>query len=249
MAQPSSSNPRNLRVISIREKHRDCCGRESTMNQPTFKIVSISLCLVLMATLCFAQTKSKSSAPQSKTQTYRIDAAQSEIIVLLTQEGLVRKRYPTHRVIVGKFSGTVRVPKDESKTVVEVETDAASLTNVDKTMSDFERREFQKVLHNSVLESARFPKIMVRSVSATDLKSSGSNRTFTLNADLTLHGVTKRVTIPVSVTFNGEQLRATGEAKLRQSEFGITPYSGGLGTIKIGDEVKVTWSITAKVTG
>jgi len=59
--------------------------------------------------------------------------------------------------------------------------------------------------------------------------------------------VTKRVTVPVKVTFSDGQIDATGEASLKQTTFGITPYTGGFGTIKIGDEVKVTFSVVAKV--
>ena len=63
---------------------------------------------------------------------------------------------------------------------------------------------------------------------------------------LTQMGVTQRVAFPVKVTINGNQLRATGEENIKQSDFGITPYSGGLGTIKIGDQLKVSFVIVAQ---
>jgi polyisoprenoid-binding protein YceI len=113
-------------------------------------------------------------------------------------------------------------------------------------MSDFERKEFHAILNDTVLESDKFPKINFASVSINDVQKSGDARSFTLNGDLTLRGVTRRVSFPVKVTMSGEELRATGEAKLKQSDFGIQPYSGKLGMIKIGDEVKINFSIVAR---
>ena len=112
-------------------------------------------------------------------------------------------------------------------------------------MSEFERSSFHKVLHENVLASDRFLTIKFRSVSVTNIQKSGDSRSFTLNGDLTLRGVTRRVAFPVKVTINGNQLRATGEETIKQTDFGITPYSGGLGTIKIGDQLTVSFTIVA----
>jgi polyisoprenoid-binding protein YceI len=183
-----------------------------------------------------------------KARVYIFDLAQSQLNLTLTQEGLLSKKYLTHQVAVKNFSGKVTLPRDERQTAVELEAEAKSFINVDKTMSEFERRGFQDVLQNKVLESERFPVIKFKAAKVTNLKKSGDTRTFTLNGELSLHGVTKNVTVPVSVTLANDQLRATGEAKLKQSDFGIEPYSGGMGLIKIGDELKVNFSIVAKLT-
>ncbi len=166
-------------------------------------------------------------------------------MVLLAQEGLLSRLHPNHRVAVSSFSGSIELPTDESKAALTVEAAAKSLANVDKNLSDFERRSFQDVLHNSVLESERFPSITFRSVSVTDLRRTAEHRTFTLSGELTLRGVTRKIAIPVSLTLKNGQLRATGEAKFRQTDFKMKPYTGALGSIKIGDEVKVSFTIVA----
>src|SRR6266511_764475 len=89
-------------------------------------------------------------------------------------------------------------------------------------------------------------KIKIVSVSVSDARKSGETRAFTLNGDLTLREATKRVSFPVTVTISKDQLRATGDAELKQTDFGITPYSGKLGMIRIGDEVKINFAIVAK---
>jgi polyisoprenoid-binding protein YceI len=176
---------------------------------------------------------------------YSITASQSKITLTLTQEGILRNIYPAHHVAVKSFSGHIQLPpNDESKATAELDAEAKSFVNTDK-MNDFERSGFHKVLHEEVLASERYPTIKFRSVSVTNVQKSGDNRSFTLHGDLTLRGVTKRVSLPVKVTLSNNQLRATGEGTIKQTDFGITPYSGGLGTIKIGDQLKVSFVIVA----
>ena len=102
-------------------------------------------------------------------------------------------------------------------------------------------------MHNEVIESAKYPKITFKSVSVSDVKQTGNNSySFTLNGDLTLHGVTKRIALTVNVKVTPQQLTATGKYALKQTDFGMKPYSGGLGMIRIGDEVKVNFVVVAK---
>jgi polyisoprenoid-binding protein YceI len=184
---------------------------------------------------------------KDKTRAYTIDLSQSRVTVTLTQEGFIARRYPTHRVEVKNFSGKIEVSeRDETQIAVEVDAEAKSLTNADEGMTEFERREFHNVLNNIALESEKFPRIKFVSASVSDARKSGETRAFTLNGDLTLRDATKRVSFPVTVTIAKDQLRATGEAKLKQTDFGITPYSGKLGLIGIGDEVKIDFAIVAK---
>jgi polyisoprenoid-binding protein YceI len=184
---------------------------------------------------------------KDKTRIYTIDLAQSRVTATLTQEGFIARRYPTHRVEVKNFSGKMEVSeRDETRIAVEVEAETKSLTNADEGMTEFERREFHNVLNNSVLESDKFPTIKFVSVSVSDARKSGGTRSFTLNGDLTMRDVTKRVSFPVAVTISKDQLRAAGDAELKQTDFGIKPYSGKLGMIRIGDEVKINFAIVAK---
>jgi len=181
------------------------------------------------------------------TRIYTIDLSQSRVTVTLTQEGFIARRYPTHRVEVKNFSGKIEVSeRDETRIAVEVEAETKSLTNVDESMTEFERREFHNVLNNIVLESEKFPKIKFVSVSVSDARKSGETRYFTLNGDLTMRDATKRVSFPVTVTISKDQLRATGDAELKQTDFRIKPYSGKLGMISIGDNVKINFEIVAK---
>jgi polyisoprenoid-binding protein YceI len=210
--------------------------------------------LTILLSLLFLHSFSVVSAQRSKApkkpvntgaKTYSFSAAQSQLTLTLVQEGVLRKIHPTHTVGVKSFSGRIHMPADESKASAELNAESKSFVNQDKSMSDFERGGFHKVLHGEVLASDRHPTIKFRSAAISNIQKSGDNRSFTLHGDLTLRGVTKRVAFPVKVTINGNQLRATGEEHIKQTDFGITPYSGGLGTIKIGDQLKVSFVIVA----
>ncbi|MFN0088428.1 MAG: YceI family protein [Blastocatellia bacterium] len=207
-------------------------------------------CAMAMALLLSAPAPAPAQRgrPKAPPRIYGFDAAESRIDVTLTQEGLLSKRYPTHRVVAKTFAGRIELPRDETRLAVTLEADAKSMTNADEAMGDFERRGFHDVLRNAVLEVEKHPTIRFVSASVNDVRRSGNTRNFSLTGDLLLHGVTKRVSFPVHVTLGNEELRATGEAKLKQSDFGMQPFEKGLGLIKIGDEVKVSFSIVARET-
>jgi polyisoprenoid-binding protein YceI len=101
-------------------------------------------------------------------------------------------------------------------------------------------------MHNDVLESAKYQKISFKSASVSNLKQTSDGYSFTLNGDLTLHGVTKRIAVPVSATITPQQLQAKGQYTLRQTDFGIKPYSAAGGTVKVKNEVVVHFNIIAK---
>jgi polyisoprenoid-binding protein YceI len=210
---------------------------------------ALGLISIFAGLLIFNQTSSaQRSRLQPKTRIYTMDPASSQIMVQLTQEGFLAKLRPRNDVAVKSFNGKIQVSQsDQSDIAVVLESEVNSMTNVDKDMSEFERKEFHNILHNVVLESEKFPTIKFASISVTDVQESNEGRTFTLNGDLTIREVTRRVAVPVSVTIKDQELRATGEGRIKQSEFGIKPYAGGFGAIKIADEVKISFVIVAKI--
>ena len=97
------------------------------------------------------------------------------------------------------------------------------------------------------LESAKNPKITFKSVSVSDVKQTGNDAySFVVNGDLTLRGVTKLIAVPVAATITPQQIRATGKYTLKQTDYGIKPYSAAGGTVKVKDEIVVNFNIVAK---
>jgi polyisoprenoid-binding protein YceI len=67
-----------------------------------------------------------------------------------------------------------------------------------------------------------------------------------LKGELTLHGVTRSQPLSARVGLNGDLLRATGDFPVRLSDYEIRPVSAAGGTIKLKDELKLSFDISAR---
>lgn len=88
-----------------------------------------------------------------------------------------------------------------------------------------------------VLEAQRYPVVTLHA------ERLGDGR---LRVDLTLHGSTRRLDLPAEVQTGAAQLSASGTALLKQSDFGITPFSVGAGLLSVRDELEVRYHIVAQ---
>lgn len=70
----------------------------------------------------------------------------------------------------------------------------------------------------------------------------GQGNTWTATGDLTIAGVTKTITMPVTVNQQGSVLEFTGSVSTKLTEFKIDPPTAMLGTIKTGNDVKLSFS-------
>lgn len=206
-------------------------------NKTIHTIANMFVSLVLVATV----------GAQSKPHTYTIVTSESSFWVYVEKAGLLSGLAHNHEIGVKSFSGRVTVPEaGASGGSLELDVNAQSLTVLDKKPSEEDKKKIYNSMHSEVLESAKYQKINFKSTSVSDLKKTGDGYSFTLNGDLTLHGVTKRIAVPVSATITPQQLRAIGKYTLRQSDFGIKPYSAAGGTVKVKNEVVVNFNIVAK---
>ena len=185
---------------------------------------------------------------QSRTRTYTLVPSESSFWVSVGKAGLFSALAHDHEIGVKRFSGRVVVPEvGASGGSLEMEVDATSLEVLDKNPSEEDKKKIFNSMHNEVLESAKHPKIAFKSVSVNDVKQTGDGAySFVVNGDLTLRGVTKRIAVPVAATITPQQLRATGKYTLKQSDYGIKPYSAAGGTVKVKDEIVVNFNIVAK---
>jgi polyisoprenoid-binding protein YceI len=185
---------------------------------------------------------------QSRTRTYTIVPSESSFWVFVGKSGFFSALAHNHEIGVKSFSGRVIVPAAGAVAgSLEMEVDAPSLEVLDKEPSEEDKKKIFNSMHNEVLESAKYQKITFKSVSVSDVKQTGGDAySFVVNGDLTLHGVTKRIAVPVAANVTPQQLRATGKYTLKQTDYGIRPYSAAGGTIKVKDEVVVNFNIVAK---
>ena len=97
-----------------------------------------------------------------------------------------------------------------------------------------------------VLDAVRFPEIHFRSKKVTGRALPNGAYDLSLVGDLSLHGVTQEITLPVKVTLQGRSLKATGETTVRHDQFGMKPVSAGGGTVKVANEIRIDFEIVAE---
>ncbi|MGA7981755.1 MAG: YceI family protein [Chromatiaceae bacterium] len=95
-----------------------------------------------------------------------------------------------------------------------------------------------------VLQAARYPFLEVHAGWASDAPPHT-----VLQARISLHGVTRSYRVPVSYSRDAETVTVTGQLRIRQTEFGMTPYSVLGGSLKVKDELGLRFSLEAKRMG
>ena len=99
---------------------------------------------------------------------------------------------------------------------------------------------YQNLLRPEVLDASRFPEIVVR--------SSGLGGTWgqpVAIAEATLKGRSHRIDVPLAISRAGTLLTARGAVRIRQTDFGMTPFSVAGGAIEVADDVDVGFEIAA----
>ena len=184
---------------------------------------------------------------------YLFRPQRSELVALVFKTGFASALAHDHIVRATRFSGSIRGdPGHPAAAAVDVTVAAAALAADEPEMrkkhdlpaglSDADRRKIQStMLGETQLHVAAYPDITFRSV-AVEPRGSGD---LLVTGDFTLHGMTRRIRVPVSVQFFGETLRATGAFDINQSEFGITPVSLFLGAVRNQDRVRILFDLVA----
>jgi len=162
-----------------------------------------------------------------------IDGAHSTITVYVYKTGILSGLAHNHEIEALIASGEV---KDSSTASVELRVDSTKLRVLDREASDGMRAKIQATMQSAeVLDVSHFPEIHFQS---TGVQPDGADH-WMVHGNLDLHGQTHPVSFEVALKDGLYQ----GTAVLKQTGFGITPVKVAGGTVKVKDEVKVTFSI------
>jgi polyisoprenoid-binding protein YceI len=176
---------------------------------------------------------------------YRVDASQSRFVVKAFAGGLLSGFAHDHTISIRSFTGEAAFTYvTVSPASLQLTIKADSLAVTDK-ISDSDRTKIQTTMRNEVLEVDKYPEIILKSTNVVATRTGEGHYDAIISGDLTLHGVTRNVSIPAKLIFNADNLRARGEFSLRQTNYGIKPVSIAAGTIKVKDEVKFSFEIVA----
>jgi len=178
------------------------------------------------------------------TQRYRLDASQSKFIAHAMAGGLLWFKGNDHLVAVKEFTGEAQFTRDSiTPASLEIIAKADSMVETSSVFTDQQKQLIDKELRDIVLEPSKYPDIIFRSTSVTG-KSTGNNQyQLNIKGDLTLHGVTRLITIPTEITLTGTDLRARGEFSIDRGDFKVKATSAVHGLVRVRDKVKFTFDI------
>jgi polyisoprenoid-binding protein YceI len=177
----------------------------------------------------------------ANTGNFRLGPAAGRVVIKTGRAGLAARAGHDLTIEVTQWSAQVEVPADDAGGVtaakVTADLDLGSLevregSGGAKPLSDGDRREIKKqmtsILGNSTASFA--------SSKIVRFGASGG----AIEGTLTLNGQTQPVRLQISEAGSG---RYRGTATVLQSAFGIKPYTGFFGALKLKDEVTAEFEV------
>jgi polyisoprenoid-binding protein YceI len=190
---------------------------------------------------------STAGTPQATTVRYLIDARNSTFTVKATATGMLSAFGHNPTISIPDFEGEVTFASDTLEHAsLHLVIQAGSFVVIDD-ISKKDRAEIERRMHDEVLEADSFPEIIYQCPQDCPVqKMAEGTYSAPLSGELTLHGVTRSQPVSARVTLKGDTLRATGEVDVRLSDYEIRPVTAAGGTVRLKDEVKLSFNISAR---
>jgi len=185
---------------------------------------------------------------QAAPRVYTLDPAHSRLTVHVGKAGLFGFAGHEHEVVAGAFRGSATFdPARPAQSSVDLTFDAGALRVTAQGEPSGDVPQVQSAMVGATcLDAGRFPTIRFVSTSVAAAGAVGPNGgDLALRGELTLHGVTRPLTLRVHLDVTGQTLEATGQTTLHQTDFGITPISKA-GVVKVKDELTLSWRIRGR---
>lgn len=113
-----------------------------------------------------------------------------------------------------------------------------------------QRQVTANMLGPDVLNAREFPTAtyQIHSLEKTSQVGSQGAPVYQFKGELTLHGTTRPVSFLAEVEIRGDWRRVHGRFPLRQSNFGIKPYTKILGAVGVADDLVITGDLWVAAT-
>ncbi|WP_332851917.1 YceI family protein [Duganella sp. S19_KUP01_CR8] len=182
--------------------------------------------------------------PPQAASALTIDSAQSLIAVTVRRGGLLARLGHDHLVASRHVSGTVSPTQNRADfqfrldqlTVDEAELRIAA--GLEKQPSADAIDGTRNNMLTRVLDAERYPLVTVHA----ERGATGQP----LQVAITLHGVTRIMAIPAEIRETAGVMTVTGSVNLKQSDFGITPFSVMAGALAVQDQLELRFTLVAK---
>jgi polyisoprenoid-binding protein YceI len=175
-----------------------------------------------------------------------IDARASRFTVQAFATGLLSAMGHNPTIGIRDFSGDVNFsPEALQGNAFRLSIKTASMS-VEDDIADKDRREMERLMKEQVLEITKYPEAVYEAPVISITKLGDSLYSAVLDGTLSLHGATCRQPVTAHIAVFGAMLRASGDFTLRQTDYQIKPVSVAGGSLKLKDELKVSFEMVAR---
>jgi len=172
----------------------------------------------------------------------QIDSAASLIAVTVRRGGVLARLGHDHVVAARTITGTVTPAEQRAQFQFRLdqltvdEPALRAIAGLDKQPSQDAIDGTRTNMLTRVLDADRYPLVQVRVTGAGPL----------LRAAITLHGVTRDYDIPVAIDKRDGSLTVTGTVNLKQTDFGLVPFSVMGGAMAVQDQLELRFTLVAR---
>jgi len=171
----------------------------------------------------------------SPTGTFQLGPQNASLQINTYREGMGAKVGHDLVIDVTAWEATVELPADPAASSIRLAADPRSLQVREglgglKPLTDKDRNEIRATIDAKVLRGSPI------SFSSRSVRAGGGGGPLVVEGDLTLAGQTRPVTAELTVADDGH---VTGTIPVTQTAWGIKPYRGLMGALKVRDDVDV----------
>ncbi len=169
--------------------------------------------------------------------TYEVGPSQGTLQLHTGREGVAKKVGHDLIIEAKKWTAKVNVDADDlTKSTASVTVDTRSLEVVSgeggaKALSDKDRKDIKENIDKKVLKTDKFPDITFTS---SRVESKGADKV-TVHGDVTIMGTARPASMDITLAAG----KATGTMTLKQTDWGIKPFSALMGALKLADVLQV----------
>jgi polyisoprenoid-binding protein YceI len=177
---------------------------------------------------------------------YQFEPKHSQFTVQAFATGLLSFMGHNPTIAIRDFDGVVTFEDEQiAKMPLELRVRAGSLEVTDAVKSS-DRSEIEGRMRSDVLETASFPEIEYRATAAKTERIGNGHYRVALDGKLVLRGLSHPHRSQVELTIFKDGIRLKGGTGLGMSDYGIQPVTALGGTIRLKDEVMLSFDLGAR---
>jgi len=202
---------------------------------------------IAIAALCGICVAGASGAAAQAVRALKIDPAASRLTIAVGKSGAFSFMAGHTHEVTGPIHGTLDVDDaDLSRSRLEVEIAASALKVTEKGEPPGDAEKVQKVmLSEEVLDVAKHPAIAFHTTAIAVKSRQGSKAELVASGELSLHGVTHPIAIPVHAEIGENAVTATATFTVKQTDYGMKPVSVA-GVVAVKDALAITVALSAR---